>query len=80
MTVYGWTRGDYLVPYYSGVVVGAYATSNGKFGEDAFETYISKWRYVGLGQVKHLPPDQVPVYWDTGNASTVTNLEYRDLE
>ncbi|OQO10881.1 hypothetical protein B0A48_04182 [Cryoendolithus antarcticus] len=28
MTVYGYTRGNYLIPYYSGVVVGVYATSN----------------------------------------------------
>ena len=33
MIVYGYIRGNYLVPYYSGVVVGAYATSNGKFAE-----------------------------------------------
>lgn len=69
MTVYGWTRGNYLIPYYSGVVVGAYATSNGKFGEGAFETYISRWRYVGLEQVREFPEDQRPVYWDTGNST-----------
>ncbi|KAK6432611.1 hypothetical protein LTR95_011215 [Oleoguttula sp. CCFEE 5521] len=40
MTVYGYTRGNYLIPYYSGVVVGVYATSNGKWGEGAFTTNI----------------------------------------
>ena len=64
MTVYGYTRGNYLVPYYSGVVVGPYATSNGKWGEGAFETYISRWRYTGLEQVREFPEDQVPIYWD----------------
>ncbi|KAK5704812.1 hypothetical protein LTR17_021576 [Elasticomyces elasticus] len=29
LEIYGYTRGNYLVPYYSGVVVGTYATSNG---------------------------------------------------
>ncbi|KAK3056436.1 hypothetical protein LTR09_002943 [Extremus antarcticus] len=67
MKVYGWTRGNYLIPYYSGVVVGAYATSNGKFGEGAFSAYVSRWRYTGIEQVRELPPDQLPVYWDTGN-------------
>ncbi|KAK3114706.1 hypothetical protein LTR53_006717 [Teratosphaeriaceae sp. CCFEE 6253] len=64
MVVYGYTRGNYLVPYHSGVVVGVYATSNGKFGERAFQTYVSRWRYVGLEQVRELPADQGPVYWD----------------
>lgn len=64
MTVYGYTRGNYLIPYYSGVVVGAYATSNGRFGEGAFSTYVSRWRYVGLEQVIELPEDQESVYWD----------------
>lgn len=64
MTVYGYTRGNYLIPYYSGVVVGAYATSNGRFGEGAFSTYISRWRYTGLGQVIEFPEDQQAVYWD----------------
>lgn len=64
MEVYGYTRGNYLIPYYSGVVIGAYATSNGKFGEGAFRTYISRWRYNGLEQSIELPEDQGPVYWD----------------
>jgi beta-xylosidase len=64
MKIYGCTRGNYLVPYYSGVVVGPYATSNGKFGECAFNTYISRWRYTGLEQVIEYPQDQLPVYWD----------------
>ncbi|KAI6838504.1 glycoside hydrolase family 43 protein [Hortaea werneckii] len=64
MTTYGYTRGNYLIPYYSGVVVGSYATSNGKFGEGAFKTYISRWRYTGLEQIRELPEDQLPVYWD----------------
>ncbi|OAG00650.1 uncharacterized protein CC84DRAFT_1199472 [Paraphaeosphaeria sporulosa] len=50
MEIYGYTRGNYLIPYYSGVVVGAYATSNGKFGEGTFKTYVSRWRYRGLKQ------------------------------
>jgi beta-xylosidase len=64
MTVYGYTRGNYLIPYYSGVVVGAYATSNGRFGEGAFSTYVSRWRYIGLEQVTEFPEDQQAVYWD----------------
>jgi beta-xylosidase len=64
MTVYGYTRGNYLIPYYSGVVVGAYATSNGKFGEGAFSAYISRWRYTGLEQVIGFPEDQEGVHWD----------------
>ena len=64
MEVYGYTRGNYLIPYYSGVVVGVYATSNGKFGEGAFKTYASRWRYDGLEQVRELPADQGMVYWD----------------
>ncbi|KAK6432944.1 hypothetical protein LTR95_010882 [Oleoguttula sp. CCFEE 5521] len=42
MNVYGYTRGNYLIPYYSGVVVGVYATSNGKWGERAFTTYSQR--------------------------------------
>ncbi|RMY23582.1 hypothetical protein D0866_11617 [Hortaea werneckii] len=42
MTKYGYTRGNYLIPFYSDVVVGPYATSNGKVGEGAFKTYISR--------------------------------------
>jgi beta-xylosidase len=64
MTVYGYTRGNYLIPYYSGVVVGPYATSNGKFGEGAFSAYISRWRYTGLEQVIEFPKDQEAVHWD----------------
>lgn len=62
MTVYGHTRGNYLIPYYSGVVVGAYATSNGRFGEGAFSAYVSRWRYTGLEQVIEFPEDQEAVY------------------
>ncbi|KAI9148347.1 Non-reducing end alpha-L-arabinofuranosidase BoGH43A [Paramyrothecium foliicola] len=47
LSVFGHCRGTDLVPYYSGVVVGVYATSNGKHGEQAFETYISNWVYKG---------------------------------
>ncbi|KAM0722372.1 hypothetical protein Q7P37_001813 [Cladosporium fusiforme] len=64
MQVYGYTRGNYLIPYYSGVVVGAYATSNGRFGEGAFSCRISRWRYTGLEQVIEFPEDQGDVYWD----------------
>lgn len=35
-----------------GSVVGVYATSNGKHGEQAFETYISNWRYRGIRQLR----------------------------
>ncbi|PNH31833.1 hypothetical protein BJF96_g5109 [Verticillium dahliae] len=34
------------------VVLGVYATSNGKHGEQAFETHISNWRYRGLRQLR----------------------------
>lgn len=64
MRVYGYARGNYLVPYYSGVVLGVYATSNGRFGEGAFRTYVERWRYRGLEQVRELPSGQVDVYWD----------------
>lgn len=64
LTVYGYTRGNYLIPYYSGVVVGAYATSNGKYGEGAFDAFVSRWRYTGLEQVIEYPEDQQAVYWD----------------
>jgi beta-xylosidase len=64
MVVYGYARGNYLIPYYSGVVVGAYATSNGKFGEGAFSAYVSRWRYTGLEQVIEFPEDQEAVHWD----------------
>ena len=74
MTVYGYTRGNYLVPYYSGVVVGPYATSNGKFGEGAFKTYVSRWRYTGLEQVRELPEDQLPVYWDSEIDASSPNM------
>ncbi|KAF4815444.1 Non-reducing end alpha-L-arabinofuranosidase BoGH43A [Colletotrichum tropicale] len=52
MRVFGYCKGTDLVPYYSGVVLGVYATSNGKHGEQAFETYISNWRYTGLRQLR----------------------------
>ena len=64
MEVFGHARGNYLVPYYSGVVVGIYATSNGKFGEGAFHSYVSRWRYWGLEQVVEYPEGQQAVYWD----------------
>lgn len=64
MDIYGYTRGNYLIPYYSGVVIGTYATSNGKFGEGAFKTYVSRWRYSGLEQVRAFPADQEAVHWD----------------
>lgn len=64
LQVFGYTRGNYLIPYYSGVVVGAYATSNGKFGEGAFSCRISRWRYTGLEQVVEFPENQGDVYWD----------------
>ncbi|KAF3061226.1 Non-reducing end alpha-L-arabinofuranosidase BoGH43A [Daldinia childiae] len=50
--VFGYCRGDELVPYYSGLVLGVYATSNGKHGERAFETYVSNWQYTGLRQFR----------------------------
>lgn len=52
MKVFGYCGGIELVPYYSGVVLGVYATSNGKHGEQAFETYISNWRYTGIQQLR----------------------------
>lgn len=64
MTVYVYTRGACLSPYYSGGVVGAYATSNGKFGEGACSTCLSRWRYTGLEQVIEFPVDQQAVHWD----------------
>lgn len=36
----------------TGVALGVYATSNGKHGEQAFETYISNWRYTGIQQLR----------------------------
>ncbi|KAI2781054.1 beta-xylosidase [Daldinia loculata] len=54
--VFGYCRGDELVPYYSGtltsLVLGVYATSNGKHGERASETYVSNWQYMGLRQFR----------------------------
>lgn len=35
-----------------GSVLGVYATSNGKHGEQAFETYISNWKYQGIKQIR----------------------------
>lgn len=64
MEIFGYTRANYLIPYYSGVVVGVYATSNGRFGEGAFTTYVSRWRYNGLEQVREMPADQQSIYWD----------------
>ncbi|KAK1722676.1 beta-xylosidase [Colletotrichum acutatum] len=52
LRVFGHCKGTELVPYYSGSVVGVYATSNGKHGEQAFETYISNWRYSGTRQLR----------------------------
>jgi hypothetical protein len=63
MRVFGWTRGNYLVPYYSGVVLGVYATSNGRFGEGAFSAYVERWRYEGLGQAVEMPEGQGEVVW-----------------
>ncbi|KAK8084746.1 hypothetical protein PG997_006017 [Apiospora hydei] len=64
ITVFGHCRGNQLVPYYSGVVVGVYATSNGKYGERSFDTYIRRWRYVGLEQVTAQPAVEAPLTWD----------------
>jgi len=64
MNVFGWARGNHLVPYYSGVVVGVYATSNGRYGEGSFDAYVSRWRYEGLGQVREIPGNQGAVVWD----------------
>ncbi|KAM0274387.1 hypothetical protein ACHAQH_007889 [Verticillium albo-atrum] len=36
----------------SGLVLGVYALSNGKHGEQAFETYILNWRYQGIRQLR----------------------------
>lgn len=33
-------------------MLGVYATSNGKHGEQAFETYISNWQYTGIQQLR----------------------------
>ena len=38
-----------------GATVGAYATSNGRYGERAFAAYVSKWRYEGLEQIRQQP-------------------------
>lgn len=51
LRVFGYARGDLLVPVYSGATIGAYATSNGRYGEGAFTSYVSKWRYTGIKQV-----------------------------
>ncbi|PVH99407.1 glycoside hydrolase family 43 protein [Periconia macrospinosa] len=64
MAVFGYAKGQNLIPYYSGVVVGVYATSNGKYGEGAFTTYVSRWRYTGLEQISEFPEAQGPVVWD----------------
>jgi len=67
LTVHGYAKGNDLIPYSSGVVVGVYATSNGKYGkygEGAFETYVLRLRYTGLEQVREFPEDQGPVTWD----------------
>ncbi|UPL04236.1 hypothetical protein LCI18_015170 [Fusarium solani-melongenae] len=50
--VLGHCRGTDVVPYYSGAILGVYATTNGKHGEQAFETYITNWRYEGLRQFR----------------------------
>ncbi|KAM5376440.1 hypothetical protein ACJZ2D_005494 [Fusarium nematophilum] len=52
MRVFGYCRGTDVVPYYSGVVLGVYATTNGKHGEQAFETYVSNWKYKGIRQFR----------------------------
>ncbi|KAK8045049.1 beta-xylosidase [Apiospora rasikravindrae] len=64
MNVFGHCRGNQLIPYYSGVVVGVYATSNGRYGEKSFDTYIRRWRYVGLEQVTKQPAVEAPLTWD----------------
>jgi hypothetical protein len=64
MTQFGYTRANHLIPYYSGVVVGVYATSNGKYGEGAFEAYVSRWRYEGLEQFRSLEEGEGEVVWD----------------
>lgn len=64
MTILGYAKGQNLIPYYSGVVLGVYATSNGKYGEGAFNAYISRWRYTGLEQITVFPDQQGPVVWD----------------
>ena len=51
MQVFGHTTGDKLIPYYSGAVVGAFATSNGRYKEGDFEAYVSRWRYTGVRQI-----------------------------
>lgn len=35
-----------------GVALGVYATTNGKHGEQAFETYVSNWKYEGIQQIR----------------------------
>ncbi|PSN65212.1 beta-xylosidase [Corynespora cassiicola Philippines] len=55
LRIFGYTKGNLMVPIYSGTTVGAYATSNGRHGEGAFEAFISKWRYNGIQQVIEEP-------------------------
>jgi hypothetical protein len=64
LTPFGSFRGNQLVPFYSGAVVGVYATSNGRYGEGSFSSYISRWRYTGLEQVTEQPEFESPITWD----------------
>ncbi|KAH7309864.1 glycosyl hydrolase [Stachybotrys elegans] len=64
MEIFGHCRGNQLVPFYSGTVVGAYATSNGRYGEGSFSTYVSRWRYTGLEQITEQPAFESPITWD----------------
>ncbi|RYP73041.1 hypothetical protein DL770_007842 [Monosporascus sp. CRB-9-2] len=47
LCVFGYCSGDEMVSYYSGLLLGVYATSNGKHEERAFETYVSDLNYTG---------------------------------
>ncbi|RYP16827.1 hypothetical protein DL767_010123 [Monosporascus sp. MG133] len=47
LRVFGYCRGDEMESYYSGLLLGVYATSNGMHGERAFEGYVSNSNYTG---------------------------------
>ena len=53
-----------LTTVHSGVVVGVYASSNGRYGEGSFDAYIRRWRYVGLEQATEQPAIEAPLTWD----------------
>ncbi|KAF2737242.1 xylosidase/arabinosidase [Polyplosphaeria fusca] len=55
LRTFGYTEGRFIVPIFSGATVGAYATSSGRYGEGAFESYISRWKYTGIRQVIDQP-------------------------